>query len=205
MDSRLYTRALWLSYFTVGYNVLEGLVSVLAGLLSGSIALVGFGLDSAVESLSGGVMVWRFRKHGKVSEEEEERVERKAARLVGYTFFILAAYVAFEAAKKLVLREIPEPSLVGIAIAVASIVVMPVLFHLKRQTGRRLGSAGLLADAKQTLACVLMSLALLLGLGLNYLFGLWQADPITALVIAGYLVKEGRETLREGETREEAG
>lgn len=200
MESGLYRRALWLSYFTVGYNVLEGVLSVLAGLLTGSIALVGFGLDSAVESLSGGVMVWRFRKHGRVSEEEEERVERKAARLVGYTFFILAAYVAFEAGRKLLFREIPEPSLFGIAIALASLVVMPVLYYLKRDTGRRIKSAGLEADAKQTLACVLMSLALLLGLGLNYLFGLWQADPMVALAIAGYLVKEGRETLREGES-----
>lgn len=193
----LHRKALWLSLFSVAYNLVEGVVSIVAGLLAGSIALTGFGLDSFVESLSGGVMVWRFEKHGKISEEEEERVEVKAAKLVGYTFFVLAAYVLFESLKKLIYREIPEPSLLGIVIAIVSLIVMPVLFYMKLRVGRSLGSRGLVADSKQTLACVYLSVALLLGLGLNYLFGIWWADPLAGLVIVGFLVREGYETLTE--------
>jgi len=193
---RLHKRALILSYITVGYNIIEGVVSLLAGFLAGSIALVGFGLDSFVESLSGGVMIWRFRKHGKVSEEEEERVERKATRLVAYTFFILAAYVLYESVKRLVLQEIPAPSLFGIIIAIVSIITMPFLFYMKYRTGKAINSKSLIADSKETLACVFLSLALLIGLGLNYLFGLWQADPIVGIIIAIYLSREGYEILK---------
>lgn len=199
MDSRLHKRALSLSYFTVGYNISEGVVSILAGLLAGSIALVGFGLDSFVESLSGGVMIWRLRKHGKISEEEEEKAERRAVRLVAYTFFILGAYVFYESIEKLSAHEIPHPSLFGIIIAVVSMIVMPILFYLKYQTGRSMGSKSLVADSKETLACVFLSGALLVGLGLNYLYGFWQADPFVGLFIVIYLVKEGYTTLKEGE------
>lgn len=195
MNSRLYRRALSLSYFTVGYNISEGIVSILAGLLADSIALVGFGLDSFVESLSGGVMVWRLRKHGKISEEEEETVEKKAVRFVSYTFFILGAYVLYESLEKLYVREIPEPSLLGIIVAIVSIIVMPILFYLKYQTGKTIGSRSLVADSKETLACVFLSGTLLIGLGLNYLYGFWQADPIVGLVIVFYLGKEGFSTL----------
>lgn len=198
MDSRLYRRALSLSYFTVGYNISEGIVAILAGLLADSIALVGFGLDSFVESLSGGVMVWRLRKHGKISEQEEEKVEGKAVRFVSYTFFILGAYVLYESLEKLYVREIPEPSLLGIIVAIVSIIVMPILFYLKYQTGKSIGSKSLVADSKETLACVFLSGALLIGLGLNYLYGFWQADPIVGLVIVFYLGKEGFSTLKEG-------
>jgi divalent metal cation (Fe/Co/Zn/Cd) transporter len=198
-DSKLHREALWLSYFTVGYNVLEGVVSILAGLFAGSIALVGFGLDSFVESLSGSVMVWRFGKQGKISAEEEERVEAKAVRLIAYTLFILGAYVLYESVKKLYFREIPEPSLLGIGIAIVSIVVMPVLFYMKLQTGRSINSRSLVADSKETLACVFLSVALLIGLGANYLYGLWWADPIVGLIIVAFLVKEGYDTLKEAE------
>ena len=197
MNSRLHKRALWLSYFTVGYNILEGIVSVFAGSLAGSIALIGFGLDSFVESLSGSVMIWRFRKSGKMSEEEEEKVERRAARLIGYSFFILGAYVLYESGKKLYLREIPEPSLLGIIVAVASMIVMPILYYMKYQTGKEIGSRALIADSKETLACTFLSLALLTGLVLHYLYGLWQADPIVGLIIVISLIKEGYETLKE--------
>jgi divalent metal cation (Fe/Co/Zn/Cd) transporter len=199
MDARLYRRALSLSYFTVGYNISEGIVSIVAGLLADSIALVGFGLDSFVESLSGGVMVWRLGKHGKISEEEEEKVEKKAVRFVSYTFFILGAYVLYESLEKLYVREIPEPSLLGIIVAIVSIIVMPILFYLKYQTGKTIGSKSLVADSKETLACVFLSGTLLIGLGLNYLYGFWQADPIVGLVIVFYLGKEGFITLKEGE------
>ncbi len=196
-------KALLLSYFTVGYNILEGVVSIFAGLLAGgSIALIGFGLDSFVESMSGGVMIWRFRKHGKISEEEEEKVERRATRLVAYTFFVLGAYVLYESIRKLYLRAAAEPSLFGIIIAIVSVIVMPVLFYLKYQTGKSIGSRSLVADSRETLACVFLSVSLLIGLGLNYLYGIWQADPVVGLIIVGFLVKEGYETLTEEETAE---
>ena len=197
MNARLHKKALSLSYFTVGYNILEGIVSILAGLLAGSIALVGFGLDSFVESLSGGVMIWRFRKHGKISKEEEEKVEKKAIRFVAYTFFILGAYVLYESVKKLYFHVIPDPSLFGIAIAIVSIIVMPVLFYMKYQTGKSINSRSLVADSKQTLVCVFLSIALLIGLGLNYLYGVWEADPLVGLIIVMFLIREGYATLKE--------
>ena len=190
-------RALLLSYLTVGYNILEGVVSILAGYLAGSIALVGFGLDSFVESLSGGIMIWRFRRHPDLTPEEEERREKLAIKLVGWTFFVLAAYVLYESLEKLIFQEAPSPSLLGIIIASVSLILMPLLFYLKHRTGTDMGSASLRADAKQTLACALLSLALLVGLGLNYLYGFWQADPIIGLVIVAVLAREGYETLKE--------
>jgi len=114
----LHKKALYLSIFTVAYNFLEGIVSIAAGAAAGSIALIGFGLDSFVESLSGGVMIWRFGGRGELSKEEEERREARALKLVGYTFFVLGAYVAYECLKKLILREPSEPSIIGIIIAV---------------------------------------------------------------------------------------
>lgn len=189
-------RALRLSYFTVGYNVLEGVASVLAGGAAGSAALVGFGLDSAVESISGAIMVWRFRTSR--PHADAERAEHRAIRLVGWTFFVLGAYVLVDSARKLWLGERPEASLAGIAITVASLIVMPVLYFAKRRTARRLGSRSLAADSKQTLACVGMSAGVLVGLLLNRAFGLWQADPAVGILIALLLFREGRETLREG-------
>ena len=196
MNPKLHRWALSLSYFTVGYNILEGILSILAGWVAGSIALIGFGLDSFVESMSGCVMIWRFRKSGKISEEEEEKVERKAARLIGYSFFILGIYVLYESGKKLYTQEVPNPSFLGILVAIASIIVMPVLFCLKYQTGKAIGSRSLIADSKETLACVFLSVALLAGLLLNYLYGLWQADPIVGLIIVFFLVREGYDTLK---------
>ncbi len=195
MNGNFHKRALRLSYFTVGYNILEGLLSIFAGSLAGSIALIGFGLDSFVESMSGGIMIWRFRKAGKISEEEEEKIEKRATKLIAYSFFILGAYVLYESGKKLVLQEIPHPSLLGIIVAVASSIIMPILFYLKYQTGKAIGSRSLVADSKETLACVFLSIALLIGLTLNYLYGLWQADPIVGLVIVVFLIMEGYETV----------
>ncbi len=196
-DPKLGRRALILSYFTVAYNVLEGVFSILAGGLASSIALIGFGMDSFVESISGGIMIWRFRQT-RLTEAEEERVEARAVKLVGGSFFALAAYVLFEAASKLITRAAPQPSLFGIIIAGISLVVMPVLFIAKQRTGRKLRSRSLLADSKQTLVCTLMLLALLLGLLANWLFGLWQADPVVGLFIGAWLVREGIETLKGG-------
>jgi len=198
----LQKRALLLSYLTVGYNVLEGIISIFAGALAGSIALIGFGLDSFIESISGGVMIWRFSQ-GEKESEEEERLEKRATRLVAYTFFILGVYVLYESIKKLVITEVPEPSLFGIIIAIVSLIFMPVLFFIKVRTARALNSSSLMADAKETLACALLSVALLFGLGLNYLAGIWQADPIAGLFVVAFLIKEGYEILTEKEEEEE--
>jgi divalent metal cation (Fe/Co/Zn/Cd) transporter len=195
-NTKLYRRALLLSYFTVGYNIVEGVVSILASAFSGSISLLGFGLDSVIESISGGIMIWRFGRHGNISEEEEEKIEKIATRLVAYTFFVLAAYVLYESIKKLFTGEISSPSLPGIIITVLSIIIMPVLFYSKYRTGKAIGSKSLIADSKETLACCFLSLTVLTGLGLNYFFGLWQADPIAGLVVVGFLAWEGIETLK---------
>jgi cation diffusion facilitator family transporter len=192
VNTDLHKKALSLSYFTVGYNIIEGIVSILAASLSGSVALLGFGLDSFVESFSGLIMIWRFKK--KRMPKEEEKIEKRAVRLVGYTFFILAFYVAFESIKKLYQFEAPNPSILGIIIAILSIIIMPVLSRMKYQTGKLLKSRSLIADSKETLACVALSIALLIGLGLNYFLGLWQADPVIGLVIAVFLIREGYES-----------
>ena len=203
MKKKLQKRALLLSYFTVGYNVIEGIASIFAGILARSIALVGFGLDSFIESLSGGVMIWRFGKHGKISEEEEEKLEQRATKLVGITFFILAVYVLFESVKKLITKEAPDPSLFGIIIAVISIIVMPILFIMKYRTGKALNSRSLVADSKETLACLFLSVSLFIGLGLNYLFGFRWADPVVGLIVTGFLVYEGFETFEDEDDDED--
>ena len=165
----LYKRALQLSYFTVGYNIVECALSIIIGIFAGSIALVGFGLDSLVESLSAGVMIWRFNKQGKMSEAEEERIENRAEKLVGFTFLILGAYVLYESIIKLVKNEITERSLVGIGIAIASMIVMPFLYYFKYKIGKDLKSKSLIADSKETLVCALLSVTLLIGLGAKLL------------------------------------
>ena len=202
---RLYRKGLWLEYFTIAYNILEAAASIIFGAMAGSIALIGFGLDSIVESLSGGVLIWRLRQHGKISAEAEERLEKRATRFVAITFFILGAYILFESVKKLVLTEIPEPSLAGIVIAAVSIVVMPLLMWQKYKTGKAIGSRALVADSKETLACAFLSVALLLGLGANYLFGFWQADPIVGLLIVAFLFREGVEGWKETKEKRVAG
>lgn len=192
-------KALILSFFTVAYNVLEGVVSMIAAFAAGSTALSGFGLDSFVESLSGSVMIWRFWGGGEDTDGDEAEVERKATRLVAYTFFILGAYVTFDACKALYMQEEPEPTLLGLIIALASIIVMPVLFYLKYRLGVSIGSQSLIADSKETLACVVLSVALLIGLGVHYMWRLWWIDPATALVIALLIFREGVETFRESQ------
>jgi len=194
---RLYRKGLRLEYFTVGYNILEAIASIVFGGIANSIALIGFGLDSIVESLSGLVLIWRLRQHGRISREAEERIEKRATRFVAITFFVLGSYVLFESIKKLVVAEIPEPSLPGIIIAVASLIAMPLLTWQKYKTGKQIDSRALIADSKETLACAFLSVALLSGLGANYLFGFWQADPIVGLIIVAFLFREGREVWKE--------
>lgn len=195
---KLNKKALYLSYFTMLYNLVECIVSIIFGALSGSIALVGFGLDSLVESFSGGIMIWRFTGAGD-SHHEDERKELIAIRLVALSFVIFGSYVLFESARKIYFSTRPEPTLPGIIIAVVSIIVMPVLYYLKKETGRSVGSLSLVADSRQTLACVFLSFALLIGLGLNYLFGLWWTDPAIGLFIALFLFKEGRDAWKNRE------
>lgn len=187
--------ALGLSYFTIAYNVVEAAVSIVAGALAGSAALVGFGLDSTIESLSGAIMVWRFRRRGEFDEDEDDAREQLAQRLVAYTFFILGAYVLYSSMLKLITREAPDASVVGIIVAAISLMVMWPLARAKHRLGHELNSRSLQADAVETRACMWLSAALLLGLGLNYLWGLWWADPVAGVVIAGFLFNEGHEVL----------
>lgn len=198
-------RALVAEYFTVGWNVVEGIIAITAGVLAGSIALVGFGLDSYVEVASGLVLIWRLRKHGFSDDEEEEAAEKKAILFVGATFLLLAAYVFYESGKKLYFHEHPEESLLGIILAIVSLIVMPFLAFYKKKIAAEINSRALRADALETLACSYLSLTLLLGLGANALFGWWWADPVAALAMIYFLVKEGKEAIeegREGQTEE---
>ncbi|MBR9699324.1 cation transporter [Candidatus Woesearchaeota archaeon] len=191
-------KALGLSYFTVGYNIVEGIVSVFFGSISGSIALVGFGLDSFIESLSGSIMIWRFKKR-EYSKQDIERIEKKALQLVGYTFFVLALYVLYESLTRLYFAEASSPSLAGIIITIISLIIMPILYHKKHRLGHQLHSRSLIADSKQTIACMLLSVAVLLGIALNWLFGFWQADPIAGLVVSLLLMREGYLVVRNKE------
>ena len=201
--TRLVKRGLYLEYINVTYNILEAIAAIIFGGLSNSIALIGFGLDSIVESLSGLVLIWRLRQHGKISPELEEKIERRATRFVAVTFFTLGAYIAYESIDKLISSEIPEPSLPGIIIAIVSLIAMPFMAWLKCKTGKQINSRALVADSKETLACAFLSIALLTGLGLNYLFGFWQADPIVGILIVLFLFKEGWELWNEEDEEED--
>ena len=195
----VYKRGLRLEYFTVVYNILEAIASIVFGSIANSIALIGFGLDSVAELLSALILIWRLRQHGKVSEEAEERIEKRATKFVAVTFVILGIYVLFQSVKNLMVEEIPDPSLPGIIIAIASIIVMPLLMWQKYKAGKQINSRALVADSKETLACAFLSVALLLGLCTNYLFGFWQADLIVGLIIAIFLFREGWEGWKEPE------
>lgn len=183
-----------LAYVTIGYNVLEAVVSIIAAVLAGSTALLGFGVDSLIESSSGGAALWRLQT-GQDLEQEEAR-ERIALRLVGGSLLLLAGYVAWEATWALLRREVPDPSAVGIGIAALSLVVMPVLARAKRRVARALHSGALTADSKQTSICAWLSAILLAGLVLNALLGWWWADPAAALVMVPLIGWEGVEALR---------
>jgi cation diffusion facilitator family transporter len=200
--SRLLTRGIRLEYITVGWNVVEGLVAIGAGVAAGSIALIGFGVDSFVETISGGVLIWRLsaEARGNLDEETVEQVEERAERLVGLAFLLLAAFVAFEAIRSLAGSEEPRSSPIGIALTAISIIVMLWLARAKRRTGESLGSRALVADAQQTYACWYLSVVTLVGLALNAVFGLWWADPVAALGIVILLVREGIEALRGEES-----
>ena len=185
-------RAVRLEYLTIVWNTAEAVVALLAGTLAGSIALVGFGLDSIIETISGAVLLWRLRQHG----DFEQVAESRALRIVGLTFFALAAYVGYESASDLWFRHPPGESLVGMVLAGVSLVVMPLLGRAKRRLAVKLGSRALAADGMETLLCAYLSFTLLLGLGLTAWLGWWWADPVAALVMVGFMLREGREAWR---------
>lgn len=196
MRSRSVRRGRSLEYLTIGWNSLEALIAIGAGLVAGSIALVGFGLDSIIEVSSGAAVLWRLHMD---APEKRERAEQIALKLVGVSFLLLAAYVAFDATKSLITREPPEASYIGIGLAALSLVVMPLLARAKRTVAASINSRALQADSRQTDICAYLSAILLGGLLLNALFGWWWADPVAALVMTPIIVKEGIEALR-GET-----
>ena len=185
--SRLRRRGFWLEYASMAWMAVEAAVAIVSGIIASSIALIGFGLDSVIEFFAAAVVVWQLRST--VSEERETR----ALRLIGVTFFALAAYLAVESITDLVSHQRPGQSAAGIVVTAAALVVMPVLALAKRRTGRQLGNQALIADAAESAFCAFTSAAALIGIGLNAWLGWWWADPAAALVIAGLAVREGIE------------
>lgn len=199
---RLTRRGLRLAQFTVAYNVIEGAVAITAGLLAGLVSLVGFGIDSGIESATAVLVGLRLAarlRHG----EADEAKERRALKAVAVTFFVLAAYVVIEGIRSLTSSETPDNSAIGIVLLTASVIVMPLLARAKRQVGQALGGDRLiLADAAETKICVLLSISTLLGLGLFALTGAAWLDPVAGFVIALFAIHEGREAW-EGELVED--
>jgi len=183
-----------LEYFTIGWNSLEGLIGITAGVLAGSISLVGFGIDSLIEVTSGATLLWRMSVDADV--ERRERNEILSLRIVGACFLVLAFYVAYEAVSDLAKKAAPGHSIPGIVLACVSLIVMPILSRAKKSVGKALGSLAMHADARQTDFCVYLSAILLIGLILNAAFGWWWADPVAALVMFPIIAKEGLDAVR---------
>lgn len=190
----LIRRGKLLEYATIGYNSIEGVIAIGAGVIAGSVALVGFGFDSVIEVVSGAALLWRLSAD--VDEDRRERVEQRALRIVGWSFLLLAAFVSFDAGKSLIRREPPDESIVGIMLAAVSLIVMPLLVRAKRRVAKAIGSKALDADATQTAICTWLSAILLGGLLLNATVGWWWADPLAALVMVPIIVREGLEGIR---------
>jgi divalent metal cation (Fe/Co/Zn/Cd) transporter len=204
----LHRRGLRLEYFTISWNVFEAVVAITAGLLAGSVALVGFGVDSGIEVISAVGLTWRLLKAGPDADTaEESEAERRALYVVAFTFFALAVYITYEGVSALAGHERPDSSTVGIVLSIASLGVMPALAYFKQETGKQLGSRALQADAIETWVCSYLSLALLLGVGLYAAFSWWWADAVGALLMLPVILWQGWETLRdareEGEDRPE--
>jgi divalent metal cation (Fe/Co/Zn/Cd) transporter len=190
----LVRRGMLLNYATLGYNALEAVIAVVAGVLAGSIALVGFGLDSVVEVIASVAAQWRLRAD--LDELRRVRTEWIARRIIGWSFLALAAYVSYESIMTLWERRVPERSILGLAILVLSVIVMPWLARRKRQVARALSSRALEAEAKQTSLCAYLSVIALAGVGLNTFFGWWWADPVAALGMVPIIATEGVEGVR---------
>ena len=178
-----------LEYFTIGWNCIEAVASVISGLLAGSVALIGFGLDSLIEVASGTALLWRLHQDRNLAQHE--RAERLTLRVVGLCFLLLAAYVAYESLDSLITGQAPKRSVPGIVIAAASLVVMPLLSRAKRRVGTGMESAAMAADARQTDFCAYLSAILLGGLLLNAVFNLWWADPVAGLIMVPIIGNEG--------------
>ncbi len=191
-------RALGLEYFTVAWNVVEGVIAIAAAVIAGSVAILGFGIDSFVECASALVMIWRLRaERGQLfSGARIDAIEHRARKLIAGSLFLLAAYVTADAIQTLLTADRPDFSPVGVALLVLSAVVMIGLARAKARVARELGSEAMEADAFQTTACWWLSLAALVGVGANGLFGWWWADPLAALAIAGLVVREGTQAWR---------
>jgi divalent metal cation (Fe/Co/Zn/Cd) transporter len=192
--ARVVKRGEQLEYFTIAYNSLEGLTAIIFGALAGSIALISFGFDSVIEITSGAVLLWRLR--AEMDEKRRESVEASSLRIIGVCFLALAAYVCYDAANSLMRREFPEHSVPGIVLAIASLVIMPLLARAKRRIAHDIKSAAMRADAKQTELCTYLSAILLGGLTLNMLLGWWWADPVAALLMVPIIAVEGYKALR---------
>ena len=192
--SALVQRGLALNYLTIGYNVIEAIVALGAGVVSGSVALVGFGLDSVIEVTASGAAQWRLRADLEI--ERRERVERTTHRVIGWSFLALAVYVVVDSANALLRREQPERSVVGLVLLALSAVVMPILARAKRRVARAMTSRALEADAMQTSLCAYLSVIALAGVALNATLGWWWADPVAALAMVPIIAKEGVEGVR---------
>jgi divalent metal cation (Fe/Co/Zn/Cd) transporter len=188
----LVRRARLLAWGGNAWHVVEFGIALAAGVAAGSIALVGFGLDSLIEAGAGAVILWRFGSR----RSSSEHAERRAQQLIAASYFLLAAYVAVESLRTLLGGMHPETSWVGIGLAAVTAPTMPLLARAKQRVGRRLNSAATVSEGSQNMICAYLSVALLVGLGTNALFGWWWADPVAALVIAAIAVREGRESWR---------
>jgi divalent metal cation (Fe/Co/Zn/Cd) transporter len=188
--ARWVRRAKLLAWLGVSWHGIEAAVAIIAGMVAGSIALVGFGADSVVEAIAGFIVIWRFAASRASSEEAEQR----AQKLIGLSFFLIAMYVGVEAVRDLISGEIPAASWVGLGLAAFTSVTMPLLAKAKATVGDRLGSSATKSEGQQNMLCAYLSVALLVGLGANALLGWWWADPVTALAIAGVAIKEGWES-----------
>jgi divalent metal cation (Fe/Co/Zn/Cd) transporter len=190
----LVRRGLWINYITIGYNTVEAIISVAAGVVAGSVALVSFGVDSAIEVTSSLAAHWRLRSD--FDTEYRERAERLTRRIIGWSFLALAVYVVAESGMTLWLREAPEASPVGLVILILSVLVMPLIARASSRIARALGSRALVADAMQTSLCAYLSVIALAGVSLNSVFGWWWADPVAALAMVPISAKEGLEGVR---------
>jgi divalent metal cation (Fe/Co/Zn/Cd) transporter len=191
--------ALWLVGATLAYNVLEAVIAIWSGAEADSIALLGFGFDSVIECAAALVLFWRLSKEARGARGEElETTERRVHQFVGVTFFLLALYVVVQAVWTLWSQHAPEESVIGIILASASLIIMPVIAFWKLRIARTIGSGALRAEAKETLACSYLSFTLLVGLLANSVAGWWWADPTAALLMVPWLVKEGLEGIRGG-------
>jgi divalent metal cation (Fe/Co/Zn/Cd) transporter len=190
----LVRRGRQLEYFTIAYNSAEGLVSIVAGLIAGSVSLIGFGLDSLIEVTSGAALLWRL--HHDLNPSRRGQVERTTLRIVGACFIALAVYILYESGSTLIQHDSPERSIPGIIVAAVSVVVMPLLARAKRRVAAGIGSSAMNADSRQADFCTYLSAVLLGGLLLKALLGWWWADPVAGLVMVPIIAKEGVDTIR---------